>query len=758
MSEVTLAVIVPQKEEAQRLIDLYGKYFDDIVIQLAPKCKNFAETRNKTLKKIKTPFWFWADSDDEIINPENIKELTKIMERDKLDAVYLPYHYGYNEERELIAIHWRERLIRTSHPFKWIGAVHETLISDSQPTGIKDESVVVRHAYKNEEEIMKSALRNHKIMEEQVKKGDEDPRTLYYLGRSYFMMKDYRKAAQTLMIYTDVSGWDEQKYDAWMKIGDSLSLMDEHERAINANLEAVKLQPNWPDAYLKLGDLYLALEQPGRAIEWLTIGMSKKPPETLEIVDPTLYTYRPLISMALCYFGLAKVNDAKKWIDQALKYKPKSKMFKSAYNAITTAWMEEQTIKNAAWLGKFVEEKGNVKSYIDGLPGFIKNDLRLRPLRVKAYPPKKWPKKSIVFYCGEQWEEWGPDTLDRGMGGSEEAIVYLARELAQIGWHVTVYNQRVEEYMDNGFEFRVDPGTFPPETEGKRLFPIYKPWETFNPEDEFDVFIAWRNPWMADKLKIKARVKGVDMHDTPIGHQGIPEKALKALDKVFLKSDFQLKMSDTDLKEKGVVIPNGIVLEQFDNQIQRDPQKVIYASSADRGLDILVRKIWPKVKKQVPNAELSWAYGWNSYDAMHKGNAAQGKWKWELKRDMFNQGVKELGRLSHEDLAKEMQSSGVWAYMTEFPEIDCITAKKAGKAGLIPVTSGYAALKTSILEPQPDYGEQSYDDPKKINDFIKRVVKALKEGRSEADRQKVARKYDKFSWKNTAKRWDEELT
>lgn len=734
---ITLAMIVPTKKDAQRAIDAYGKYFDDIVIQLAPDCKDFAEARNKMSKKVKTDFYMWLDADDDIENPESIRELVSLMETGRLDAVYLPYHYGYNDQRELIALHWRERIIRTAHPFKWVGAVHETLISDSQPAGIKDESVIIKHAYKDQEDMMKSAIRNHKILEKSVKKKNPDSRDLYYLGRSYFMLEDYLKSAQILMEYTEISGWDEQKYDAWMKIGDCLTMMNEHDRAINANLEAIKLNPNWPDAYLKMGDLYLHLEQPGRAIEWLKTGLSKPKPETLEIVDPTLYTYRPLVSLALCYFGLAKIREAKKYIDEAAKFKPKAKMFTSAYNVITTAYMEEQTIKNAAWLGKFVEEKGNIKSYIDGLPGFIKNDLRLRPLRAKAYPSTKWPKKSIVFYCGEQWEEWGPDTLKNGMGGSEEAIVYLSRELAKLGWQVTVYNQRVEEYNDNGVQ--------------------YKPWETFNPEDEFDVFVAWRSPWLVEKLKIKARIKALDMHDTPVGHQAVPVKALEALDKVFLKSKYQLTMSPTDLSKKAVIVPNGIVLEHFDHKVTRDPKKVIYASSSDRGLNVLVREIWPEVLKQVPDAELSWAYGWNSYDAMHKGDAAHGKWKWELIRDMHNLGVKELGRLSHEDLAKEMLSSSVWAYMTDFPEIDCITAKKAGRAGLIPVTSGFAALKGSILEPQPDYSGKSYSDPKKKADFIKRLVKALKEGRPEQERQKIARKYNKFSWGNIAKEWDKSL-
>lgn len=746
---ISLAMIVPKTEDSGRLVSRYAKYFDDVVIQLAPKCKDFARARNKMAKKVKTDYYMWLDADDDIDNPDGIRQLVEVMEGEQLDALYLPYHYGYNEQKEVIALHWRERILRTSHPFEWQGAVHETAISESMPKMAKDDRVSVRHAYKTPDEHMKSALRNHKIMEAEVKRGNKDPRYLYYLGRSYFMLKDYHKSAQTLLEYTAVSGWDEQKYDAWMKIGDSLLMMDEFERALNANLEAIKLFPHWPDAYLKIGDLYLHMEQPGRAIEWLKNGLTKQPPETLEIIDPTLYTYRPLVSLALCYFGLAKVREAKKYIDEAAKFKPKAKIFTSAYDVITTAYIEEQTIKQAAWLGKFVEKNGKLKPYIDSLPPFIRNDLRLRPLRMVVHPPTKWPEKSIVFYCGEQWEEWGPDTLDKGMGGSEEAIVYLSRELAKLGWEVTVYNQRVEEFKDLWFEVHGD--------ERPNYKVTYKPWETFNPEDEFDVFVAWRNPWMAQKLKIKARLKCVDMHDTPVGHQGIPEAAAKAVDNFFFKSEFQRNMAPDLPEDKCVVISNGIIPEHFDQKVERQAHKVIFASSADRGLDVLVRDIWPNVKKAVPDAELVWPYGWNVYDAFHKGDAVHGKWKWELKRDMFSAGVKELGRLSHEDLAKEMLSSAVWAYPTSFPEINCITALKTQAAGCKVVTSGYAALQETVEQKEEEI-EDIHEKPEKLKEFTERLIKALKEPRDEKALQKTAgRIMEKYSWENIAKQWDRRI-
>lgn len=739
-------MIARSKKDAEPFLRQYKKYFDEVIIEEALDCKDFSKARQKTLDKVKTKYWCWFDTDDNIDHPEVLRDLLRVMDENELDAIYLQYNYGYSPEGELSAVHWRERIMRTSHPFKWVGAVHETLDSQQQPKRVKNEEIIVKHQVKSLDEVMESAKRNHKIMVKAFKDGDDDPRLLYYLGRSYFMLKDYQKSATFLLKYTEVSGWNEQKYDAWLKIGDCMIQIDELERAINSTWEAIKILPHWPDGYTKLGDIYLELNQPEKAVQWFLTALKKRPPETMEIINPAMYTYHPLISLAGAYFQMAKVDAAYEVIKQAEKFKPKSKRFDEALKSITTAYIEEKTIKQAAWLGKFVGKNGNLKSYIEGLPPFIKNDLRMRDLRKEAYPGKKWDDKSIVFYCGEQWEKWGADTLDKGMGGSEEAIVYLSRQLAWLGYDVTIYNERTEEYIDKFFESPL--GT------GQEAHVTYKPWPTFNPEDEFNVFIAWRQPMFAPALKIKARVKGVDMHDSPGGHQAIPEKAIEGNDLFFFKSEFQRKQAPQVPDEKCVVIPNGIV--QFNQKVKRNPHKVIYASSADRGLDVLL-EMWPDIKKEVPDVELVWPYGWNSYDALHKGSTEHGKWKWNVVRKMADVGAKELGRLSHEDLAKEFLSSGVWAYPTSFWEIDCITAKKAQAGGVEPITSGYAALQESVLKHEEEI-EDIHDKPKELEKFKKRVIHALKNPVSEDKRKEIADKIiNKYGWDKIAQQWKEVL-
>lgn len=177
--------------------------------------------------------------------------------------------------------------------------------------------------------------------------------------------------------------------------------------------------------------------------------------------------------------------------------------------------------------------------------------------------------------------------------------------------------------------------------------------------------------------------------------------------------------------------------------------KVIYASSYDRGLECLL-EMWPEIRKLVPDATLDVYYGWNSFDAVHKQNPEQMKWKWTMIRkfhELKGEGVSEHGRVDHETLAEKFAECKVWAYPTEFNEINCITALKAQEYGCIPVTTGCYALETTVADHTYTVAcNDIYTNTDKQAEFIKNVVAALT---SEHEVKPVAG----VSWEEVAEAW-----
>lgn len=181
-----------------------------------------------------------------------------------------------------------------------------------------------------------------------------------------------------------------------------------------------------------------------------------------------------------------------------------------------------------------------------------------------------------------------------------------------------------------------------------------------------------------------------------------------------------------------------------------------YFSSADRGLDVLLELI-PRIEEKLGRKVTSvWCYGWETFDKFHAKNQEKMKWKWHVIKKMNEVGMEAKGRLSHEDLAKVMQDTNVWAYPTSFSEIHCITALKAQASGCQTVTSGFAALQETVLIDENEI-EDIHNKPEELEAFVDRVVEALKSRDEEALEKVKQQVIAENDWAVVAQKWSEAL-
>lgn len=189
---------------------------------------------------------------------------------------------------------------------------------------------------------------------------------------------------------------------------------------------------------------------------------------------------------------------------------------------------------------------------------------------------------------------------------------------------------------------------------------------------------------------------------------------------------------------------------------KNNPYRCLYTSSYDRGLEHLL-KMWPDVKKAVPEAELHIYYGWQLFDQFYKGNPGGMAWKSKIEELMKHDGIVHHGRVSQPEIIKETKKSGLWTYPTHFGEINCISAQKAQAFGAIPVVIDYAALQTTVqfgVKVQGDVYEPVIQET-----YKKELIRALKDHAWQEKVREPMMKWakEKFSWENTAKQWDAEF-
>jgi hypothetical protein len=167
-------------------------------------------------------------------------------------------------------------------------------------------------------------------------------------------------------------------------------------------------------------------------------------------------------------------------------------------------------------------------------------DEQFLPQLANSLPSKKWNKNSIVYYASfgsRHLETWNAHSLKQGIGGSESAVIYLAKEWINLGYEVTVFCDTPKMEFIEGV--------------------LYVPYFLMNWHDEFETLILWRSPHILDIPVIKAKRLWMDLHDI-VDPLGWSEQRINKVDKVFFKSTWHRTNLPALPDHKAVVISNGV--------------------------------------------------------------------------------------------------------------------------------------------------------------------------------------------------------
>jgi len=303
---------------------------------------------------------------------------------------------------------------------------------------------------------------------------------------------------------------------------------------------------------------------------------------------------------------------------------------------------------------------------------------------------KVWENKTIVYYTGHSRVKWSPNSS--GLGGSENAVVQLAHYWCQNGFNVTVFGT-------------VDPGMY----DGVN----YVSFQDFNINDVFDHLILWRGFGLQILSQVKAKYIYVDLHDNT-QKELLPSNLFNKISRVMFKSMYHRKLFNYVPDQLCAVIPNGVETHIIDmvTNTKRQPFRLIYTSSYDRGLLYMLKWGWPYIKRYIPQAEFHIFYGMELVPDSYKQHLIP----------LLNQpGVTDHGKISHEELAKEFKKSTIHYYLTSCPytEIDCISVKESAYAGCIPILSTLAVFPERV-------GVHIEGDPKNEETQIKAAQYIIK--------------------------------
>ena len=311
-----------------------------------------------------------------------------------------------------------------------------------------------------------------------------------------------------------------------------------------------------------------------------------------------------------------------------------------------------------------------ITSYI---PPIIYNRMKLLFYKEEDSP------YDIVYYTGGFGKPWSPD--DKSLGGSEQAIVNLCENWCKSGLRVAVYadilvNNKTEITFNN-----VD----------------YKNWKTLPFNHKFKTIILWRVNGFFSGIPFDLKANNIywDLHDNFADQPQLIDCYKKygtKLTKIMFKSNYHVNAFEDYFKiklttDKYVVIPNGILVDKFSNNLDnvpRNPYRFCYVSYYTRGLQHIIPYIWYIIKQIEPRSELHLYYGMDMFTEEVKNN---------LKQFTAFPGVIDHGRQPIEMIVREKYMSSFQLYITNtIAEIDCISIRESLVTGCIPLISNFGVF------------------------------------------------------------------
>jgi FkbM family methyltransferase len=363
-------------------------------------------------------------------------------------------------------------------------------------------------------------------------------------------------------------------------------------------------------------------------------------------------------------------------------------------------------------------------------------------------------KIAIIDIIGIPYD--GTTVFKQGLGGSESAVTFAARELAKIGFTVTVFNNC---NMDHA-----KPGTYDQV--------VYRPLDDLSLDHDFDIVVSSRTvipftqpkdyarlgdrramPFAAmnlyDRILSRAKMRVLWMHDTfCLGDNLIEELTTSdRITDIFTLSDWHLTyIANCDhgrrrnfevLKSKLFITRNGVNIHGGEVDIAaKDRNLFVYNASVTKGMIPLVKQIWPHVKRHIPEAKLKIVGGYYRFSTNAEPDQQEKDWRaMAADPELAKLDVEFTGVIPQHEIAEILTEANFMVYPAAFPETFGISTLESICYNTPLVTCRFGALEEIAVEGacylidyaiEPNSLFPNINVPKQVEEFVKTLVLAYR--------------------------------
>ena len=278
-----------------------------------------------------------------------------------------------------------------------------------------------------------------------------------------------------------------------------------------------------------------------------------------------------------------------------------------------------------------------------------------------------------------------------GLGGSESAVIFVARELVKLGVDVDVFNNcNVDDESSGEFDgvnyrplsdmFAGSVPTYNVVISSRTVIPFCDDEQLKSIGDtRADAYVG-KN--LYNRVLRNAQRRVLWMHDTfclsdelvePLTVQG-------AITDIFTLTDWHnnyiatcnhrgVQRNGDVIKKNLFVTRNGANIYGDTDLSKKNKNLFVYNASVTKGLKPLVDKIWPQIKQMIPNAKLKVIGGFYRFSKEHGPDAQEQDWVAMTQDPQHkNNDIEFLGVITQKEIAEIYKQAHATIHPGDFPE------------------------------------------------------------------------------------------
>ncbi|CBE68840.1 MAG: tetratricopeptide repeat protein [Candidatus Methylomirabilis oxygeniifera] len=294
---------------------------------------DFAAARNQSLRRAVGDWILVLDADERLVGNSGplMRDLVEVPDV----AAYLvklqcPTHGG--SALGTIPLRWLPRLFRSRIGARYEGVIHECLLPSLRGKGkiIYSEMTLEHLGYLQTHEVMQAkAMRNLRLLEDQVSRTPEDSLTWIQLAETHMTLSQQDQAIASYR--RALALFDCERTRGQQTIGDATAalacqqlgvlhlLQEAPDEAIAALRQAIALWPALASAYLYLGQAYDHKQEPETALEQFrkAVEFAHRPEQPGHPVR--LVPWAPWLLMGTVQYKLQQYEAARNSVCQAIR-------------------------------------------------------------------------------------------------------------------------------------------------------------------------------------------------------------------------------------------------------------------------------------------------------------------------------------------------------------------------------------------------------------------------------------------------------